>query len=117
MWRLLVALLGLIVPLGGGDVCGEGCILSTIPICGRLVAIRDVLAALGFGYGLLMAAPCRLRDDGTSVIPEDYRLYGAPLQTSRPLDGVWIPMTKTLTEAMQADYRRRWNRDDSATSP
>lgn len=108
MRRLLVALLGLIVPLGSSACAAKAASFATIPICGNSVAIPDVLPPSGSGPVVLMAAPCLLRDDGTSVIPEDYRRY-VLLQTSRPLDGVWIPYDENTTEAMQADYRRLWN--------
>ncbi|MGH9221368.1 MAG: hypothetical protein ACRD1W_18830 [Vicinamibacterales bacterium] len=72
------------------------------------MAILDVSPPSGSGPVVLMAAPCLVQDDGTPVIPQAYRRY-IELQTSRPLDGIWVPYDENTMKAMQADYRRLWD--------
>ena len=110
MLRLLASVIGLgvLVSFANSACATKAAPVATVTICGSSVAVPVVSPPSGSGPVVLMAAPCLVRDDGTSMIPQGYRRY-IELQASRPLDGVWVPYDENTMKAMEADYRRLWD--------
>ena len=108
MRALLLALASLIGGVGVSGCAAKAAPGVNVTVCGRSVAIPDVVPPSGSGPVVLMAAPCLIQDDGTPVIPPAYRRH-IELQASRPLDGVWVPYDTNTMKLMQADYKRLWD--------
>jgi hypothetical protein len=109
MRTLLLVLAGLIAPVAGSACAAKAAAPSVhVTVCGSSIAIPDVLPPAGSGPVVLMAAPCRIQDDGAPAIAPAYRRH-IELQASRPLDGVWVPYDANTMTMMQADYKRLWD--------
>ena len=108
----MVTRLASLFTLGFSVLFTPGCALNAAPItnvtvCGRSIAVSQILPPSGSGPVVLMAAPCLDSWMGGPLFPQAYRQY-VELPPSRPAEGVWIPFDETAQKMMQDDYRRLW---------